>query len=300
MHNDLWSHVLEKLCHLLGLDYHLYSKVREVVEIHPPLVREVFPALNEDVRERNFGYRKHDFPWMCDYVARAFGVDGVRCLVLHFLAIHIRRLVKRGYDADMIGESSLGLLHDYIRECRRHDFKHIRGNVVEELIRDILGRVSTNLDAIVDAISSHIKASLSPAMLLVNSALNLLAQEIRINLISMGYGGYKKRRGLRVDGKAFSKAFGIARRLLREEIEAAMSVGKILHPEEIISKLNKAIRKLRGKSSLTLDDYRDMIEKLSSEDPEMKKFLEIIRRVAKSAVELYHKNNIQTQQHTTI
>jgi hypothetical protein len=104
---------------VLGLSTSICDCVDRLVDVEPPLIRDVEPGWQGGERLwRNFGYRKTEFPLMYGYVYRRFGLEGVKCLVAHYVLDHVEGLLYKGFDGEMIRNEVAALIYSYIDECR--------------------------------------------------------------------------------------------------------------------------------------------------------------------------------------
>jgi hypothetical protein len=111
--------VHRRVYELLSLNIDVCSEVDKLVDVEPPLIKEISPSYSGGERVwRNFGFRKTEFLSMYVYVYRRFGLEGVKCLVTHYVLDHIEGLLYRGFDAEMLRNEVVALIRGYVDECK--------------------------------------------------------------------------------------------------------------------------------------------------------------------------------------
>lgn len=93
-----WS-IHQYVYELLGLNVSICRVVDRVLDIDPPLVREVVPASMVeslgDLRSfvsHDFGCGDGVFPLMCRFMFDKFGLSGVRCFAAHCVLNFVEKL----------------------------------------------------------------------------------------------------------------------------------------------------------------------------------------------------------------
>jgi hypothetical protein len=69
---------------------------------------------------------------MYGYVYRRFGLEGVKCLVVHYVLDHVEGLLYKGFDSEMIRNEVAALIYSYFDECRTG-----REGVLSEAVDDL-------------------------------------------------------------------------------------------------------------------------------------------------------------------
>ncbi len=112
-----WLGYHSRVCELLGLNPAICRVIDNMVDKEPPMVKEVLPY--QDSEERgpvHSGFRKTEFPLIYRYVVKNYGLEGTKCLLVHFLD-HVENVLRKGYSREMVKDTVVWLLEEYKREC---------------------------------------------------------------------------------------------------------------------------------------------------------------------------------------
>jgi len=268
---------------VLGLSTSICDSIDRLVDVEPPLIREVEPSWQGEERLwRNFGYRKTEFPLMYSYVYRRFGLEGVKCLVVHYVLDHVEGLLYKGFDNEMIRDEVTALIYSYIDECRTS-----REEVLSEAINNlerILVELMRRFDDLVSAVRGEVDLRLLPVDVIVNASSDLIGIRVRAVLISRGYRG---RRGFTVSRSAFDKyvqLYNRAKQLLRQKLNGAIVNHEITDPQGLLESINN-VKKRSSTEARTIIDVMRIIEEESSKNREFRKLLELVGESVKEATE---------------
>jgi len=272
---------------MLGLDISVCKEVDKLIDIEPPLINEIFLEEREHSEKRlwkNFGYHKNEFPFIYKYVYRRLGLEGVRCLVMHFILDHIENIVCRGFDNEMIRDEVKALIHSYIGECSiilRHD--NIFGesiNILNKLLEFTLG----NLEDIINVISDEVNLKLFPVDIIVNASSEIISIMLRGILITKGYRG---KNGFSIDRDFFSKHYLQLRtkvkHLIRQKLYEALITQTIRDVQGLIKSLNN-IRK-KAIECKTVSEVFQIIREEAYNNNEFYKLLKIIQQSIEESLE---------------
>jgi len=95
-----------KVYKILNLNISLCQVIDHLVDVELPKIKEVI--MHEDKDEGlpiRFGFNKSEFLYMHHYILRKYGLEGVRCLLIHFILDYIKNNLARGYTREMVKDS---------------------------------------------------------------------------------------------------------------------------------------------------------------------------------------------------
>lgn len=272
-----------KVYEVLGLSTSICGGVDRLVDVEPPLIREVEPSWQGGERLwRDFGYRKTEFPLMYCYVYRRFGLEGVKCLVVHYVLDHVEGLLYKGFDSEMSRDEVTALIYSYIDECRTSR-EEVLSEAVNNLVR-ILDELMRRFDDLVNAVKGEVDLRLLPVDVIVNASSDLIGIRVRAVLISRGYRG---RSGFTVSRSAFDKymqLYNRAKQLLRQKLNEAIVNHEIADPQGLLESINN-VKKRSSTEARTIVDVMRIIEEEGSKNREFHKLLELIGESVKEATE---------------
>lgn len=276
-----------KIYEVLSLNTDVCREVDNLVDVEPPLINEVFPEERGGERLwRNFGYRKNEFPFMYKYIYRKLGLEGVRCLVTHFILDHIENVTCRGFDIEMIKDEVEALIHSYIEEC---SIMAQCDNIFKEsaiILNKILELTSGNLESMIKIISSEANLKHLPIDIIMNASSEIVSIMLRGVLITKGHKG---KSGFSIDHDFYSKHYSQLRTkvkyLIRQKLYDALATQTIKDIQGLIKSLNN-IKKKTVKSR-TIGEVLQVIKGEASSNSEFHKLLEIIRECIEKAINSY-------------
>ena len=119
-----WS-VHRRVYGFLGLNVGVCRVVDRILDVDPPLVREVIPVYMVGDLEDLRGFVGHDFgcgdavfPLMCRSMFSRFGLSGVRCFVAHCVLDFVEKLCLSGYDRELIVSKVNAKLERWLENCK--------------------------------------------------------------------------------------------------------------------------------------------------------------------------------------
>ena len=150
-----WS-VHWRVYEFLGLNVGVCRVVDRVLDVDPPLVREVVPMdMVGDLRDLR-GFVGHDFgcgdtvfPLMCRFVFNRFGLSGVRCFVAHCVLDFVEKLCLSGYDRELIVSKVNAKLEKWLENC-----KHVLGGQCPGVgdIKLVCNMIIGNIDGVLNIV----------------------------------------------------------------------------------------------------------------------------------------------------
>lgn len=120
------------------------------------------------------------------YVYREYGVDGVKCLITHYIADLIENLLRKGFKDYMIISNVKELTKDYITECSYHRDKCVGMDVI---MKELINTINPNLGVIIDLIRKWVHKKELPLDILINASTDILSFILRVKLYLKGYRG---------------------------------------------------------------------------------------------------------------
>lgn len=270
-----------KTYEVLGLNTSICRIIDNIVDKEPPRASEVLPYVREGiVLPIHFGSKKGEFPYMYNYVAKKYGVEGAKCLLTHFILDHIENTLLRGYDTEMVADEVKALIKEYQDECRIAEEKCI---YLEEAFNHIMGKLEDKLADTIMLVKQWLDEKTLPLELLLNASNELLSLTLRLKLYIKGYKG--KTPGFSVSQEAFRKTYGKAKRLLRIEAYKALVNREIKDIQGIIKSINNIKKKTRNKT--TISKYLDKVKEERRNNKEFDKYINIITNVCTKVVKEY-------------
>ncbi len=265
---------------ILGLNTTICHVIDNIVDKEPPKAKEVFTSIALDEKlPIHFGFRKTDFPYMYNYIARKYGLEGAKCLLAHFILDQIENTLKKGYTHEMIKDVIIRLLEDYKKECKSNKEPCIDYTIV---FNEIEQQLSKHVDTVIKVVEKWVKERTLPIETLVNASTEILSLILRINLHLQGYTG---KRGFRVDREAFTKTYNKAKHLLKQKIFQAILDNEITNPDKIIESINKIKQQEANKQRITVGEYLDLIKQEQQRNNEFNTYIKIVKEIVKQVIE---------------
>ena len=274
-----------KVYELLGLSTPLCQVIDHLVDVEPPKVKEII--MHEDKDERlpvHFGFNKSEFPYMYNYVLRKYGLEGTKCLLMHFILDYMENNLARGHTHEMIKSSIETLLYNYGEECRivKDLCTNYRG--VAKEIKELLNK---HMEQVISEVENWVSRRLSLMEVLLNASSNILSLMMRLELYLRGYRGKK---GFTVDRKVFNKTFAQAKYLLKQKVFEAILNNELKDLNKIIESINKIKQQLSVKHRATVSDFTKALKDEQNRNPEFDTFIKIIRKVVMQVIKDYEKS----------
>jgi len=267
---------------LLGLNATVCSEVDRLVDVEPPLIREIDPSYSGDERVwSNFGFRKTEFPLMYRYIYRRFSSDGVKCLVTHYVLDHVESLLYRGFDVEMLRNEVEVLIHSYIDECGTHKEEDVFKDAGNFLLQ-ILGELLKRFNDIAQIVESEVDLKVLPVDIIVNASSDLISLYLRATLISRGYKG---RRGFALNKSVQGKYMQLhnkAKHMLKQRLFEAITRHEITDPQKLLESINSF--KKKAAEVRTISNIVQAVKEESNRNPDFHKLLEMIKQCTEEAI----------------
>jgi len=273
-----------KVYKILGLNQDMCRIIDNLVDKEPPTEKEVFVHIASNERlPVHFGFNKAEFPYIYSYVLRKYGVEGVKCLLAHFVLDRVENVLKRGYTSEMVRDVVEALLEDYREECRIS--KGLCGDYAG-IFKDMEERLSKHMETIVNEVGKWLKERMLPVEILVNASTEMLSLMLRVELYLKGYRG---KRGFSVNREVYVKTYARAKNILKQKIFNAILNNEIRDLDKILESINRIKQQLAAKRKITISDYGDLARKEQERNSEFKAYTKILKRVVAQAIEEYEK-----------
>jgi len=271
-----------KVYELLGLNVGVCSEVDKLIDVEPPLIREIDPSYNGDERAwNNFGFRKTEFPLMYRYIYRRYGSDGVKCLVTHYVLDYVESLLYRGFDIEMLRNEVEMLIRSYIDECKTHKEEDVFKGV-DSFLLQILGELLKRFNDIAQIVKSEVDLKVLPIDVIVNASTDLISLYLRIALISKGYKG---KRGFALNKSIQSKymqLYNKAKHMLKQRLFEAITRHEIADPQKLLESINSFKKKVA--EARTVSNVLEAVKEESNRNPDFHKLLEMIKQCTEEAI----------------
>jgi len=271
----------KKVYEMLGYNAVVCEEIDKLIDVEPPLFREIFSESTGEKRLwKNFGFRKVEFPLMYRYVLKNFGLEGIKCLVTHYVLDYIESLLYKGFDINMIKDEVKALISSYIEECNVHkedDFAEVN-NILLQVFKDLLNR----FDDIAQAVKSSSSLDTSPIELIVNASTDLISIELHSALIAKGYKG---KSGFTVSSSIFNEYMRIynkVRRLLKQTLNEALRNRIIVDPQGLLESINNI--KKQTAETRTIGDVIQAVKEEGIKNYDFYKLLEMIKHCVEEAI----------------
>ena len=271
-----------KVYRILGLNPAICRVIDELVDREPPLVREVIPGVGLEERlPIHYGFGKTEFPYMYNYVVQRYGLEGAKCLLVHFVLDQVENSLKKGYTSEMVRDAVEALLGGYDSECgdsrdKCFNYDRVMGEVRAQLAR--------YMDAIIAEVGDWLSGRTLPIDILVNASGEILSLMLRIKLYMRGYRG---RRGFTVNHEAFVKTYPRAKTILRQKVFKAAVNNIIKDLGRVVESINRIKQELASKHGVTVGEYMDSIRKEQQLNPEFEAFIRMVEEAVVQAVKEY-------------
>jgi len=273
--------VHRRVYELLSLDIDICSEVDRLVDVEPPLIREIDSSWSSDERVwRNFGFRKTEFPSMYTYIYRRFGLEGVKCLVTHYVLDHIESLLYRGFDAEMLRDEVTALIHNYVDECKTQREEELSS--ATHILLQVLDEMLKRFDDVIQAVKHEVDLKTLPIDMVVNASSDLISIFLRGALIAMGYKGKK---GFTVSSSIQSKymqLYNKVKQVLRQKLYEAITKHDISDVQKLLESINNF--KKRSVEAKTVSSILQAIEEESSRNSDFSKLVEMVKQCIEEAV----------------
>jgi hypothetical protein len=265
---------------MLNLDVGVCSEVVSIVTTDPPRVVDVFPGIADEGRlPRNFGYRKNEFPFIYRYVYSRFGTEGTKCLVLYFILNHVEKLLRRGYDTEVIKESVKALLESYIDECRIKLQDELY-DIAARSLSQVLSSVQERINEVVELVKGKYRQD--PLDTLVEASTDFISIELHLALYRKGYRG---KRPFSIPREFFQERYrgmlSKAKQILRKRLKNAVANGEVKNPQALLESINNVRKKTAMAGSLP--EVIQVMKTEAGKNPEFGKLLELIEVSAREA-----------------
>lgn len=282
-------HIHREIYNVLGLNLGICREVDDLVDVRPPLVSEVLPG--EGVEERlgrNFGYRKNEFPLMYGYVYKRFNIEGVRCLVVHFILDHIENIISKGFDNQMIRSEVETLVNSYVNECvYEKDLLGEAFSKVGDTLNQTLQLVLEKFDTIVNIIRKDVELRLLPVDVVVNASSQIVSLVLKLTPAFRGFRGKKSYTiSKEIRDKYYHRLYKKALFLARQKLYEATVNHIIKNPQKLLESINNVRREVAVKAH-TLSDVFQIIGEEEKRNEEFSRLTKIIQQSVKEIVDSF-------------
>jgi hypothetical protein len=274
---------------VLGLNLGICREVDDLVDVRPPLVSEVLPGEGvEEGLRRNFGYRKSEFPLMYGYVYKRFNIEGVRCLVVHFILDHIENLISKGFDNQMIRSEVETLVNSYVNECvYEKDLLGEAFSKVGDTLNQTLQLVLEKFDTIVNIIREDVELRLLPVDVVVNASSQIVSLVLKLTLAFRGFRGKRSYTiSKEIRDKYYHQLYKKALFLVRQKLYEATVNHIIKNPQKLLESINNVRREVAEKAH-TLSDVFQIIGEEEKRNEEFSRLIKIIQQSVKEIVDSF-------------
>jgi len=271
-----------KIYELLNLSLSTCSCIDEIVDSTPPLIKEMIPQYKGYERlPIHFGFSKTEFPDAYNYIYKRYGVVGVKCLMVHYVADFIENLLKRGFKDHMIVAEVQKLIRDYVSECSYQQGKCID---IDNVVKDLMNALNPYLEQIIKMIREWISKKELPLDVLVNASTDILSFLVKLELYLKGYRG---KRGFTVNKQAFDRVFNKAKSMLRIKLYEALISGEHIDVNETLEVINWVRNQVTGKPRITVNEHAKLINEGKKKSASFAKFIELMLNLVKECIKEY-------------